>query len=111
MNFKIVIIISATDNARMVKVGLVKKLTTNLDTFYALSPVSHQSGRGQDVVQKEDRSLEDSEPVSRPCTPENKVIQNEVTLSSLQHCVQRLREGPPSLTSINFITGLNMFQG
>ena len=38
----------------------------------------------RDLLQHEDRHLEGQEPVSEPCTPENKVITDEVTLSALQ---------------------------
>ncbi|XP_013419666.1 TAF5-like RNA polymerase II p300/CBP-associated factor-associated factor 65 kDa subunit 5L [Lingula anatina] len=48
---------------------------------------------------------------SAPDTPQNKVIRNEVSLSSLQQSIQKVRDGAPCLTSILFYTFLNTHQG
>lgn len=65
----------------------------------------------QDLFQLGDRDLEGFEPVSQPCTPENKVIQDEITLSALQSCITTVRTGPPPLPSVCMYTFLNLYQG
>ncbi|XP_074649283.1 TAF5-like RNA polymerase II p300/CBP-associated factor-associated factor 65 kDa subunit 5L [Tubulanus polymorphus] len=53
----------------------------------------------------------DTPQTSPPLPPENKVITNDVSMTSLRKCIQRVHETPPCLTSICFYTFINTYQG
>ena len=65
----------------------------------------------EDVEQQEERLTESCALVSPPITPENKVIHNDVSLSKLQACIRKVREGPPCMPSVCLYTVLNTYEG
>ncbi|KAK2161396.1 hypothetical protein LSH36_117g03091 [Paralvinella palmiformis] len=62
-------------------------------------------------LQTEEKNCDQMALASPPCTPENKVIQNEISLSSLQQCIKKVRDGPPCLPSVCLYSLTNASQG
>jgi len=51
------------------------------------------------------------QPISPAVIPDNKVVHDDLGLTSLKQVIKEVREGPSGLPSICFYTFLNAYQG
>ncbi|XP_060576882.1 TAF5-like RNA polymerase II p300/CBP-associated factor-associated factor 65 kDa subunit 5L isoform X2 [Ruditapes philippinarum] len=61
----------------------------------------------------QDEKLENrqQQPISPAVIPDNKVVQDDLGLSSLKQIIKEVKDGPPGLPSICFYSFLNAYQG